>query len=112
MSTRYTTRGSRAFWIALLILLPLPLGTLSGMFAYAHYVLGTADSAAGYWGLGLLALNVLWAMRLIGLARRDAVFDGSKWMPEYTPDYPKNFFGEDRRFTGKLGLTRLDRFML
>jgi hypothetical protein len=79
MSTRHTTRGSRAFWIALLILLPLPLGALSGFFAYYHYILGVGSAAAGYWSLGGLMLSGIWAMRLIDLAKKDISFEPSDW---------------------------------
>jgi hypothetical protein len=93
MSTRHTTRGSRAFWIALLILLPLPLGALSGFFAYYHYILGVGSAAAGYWSLGGLAVALVWAMRLIDLAKKDISFEPSDWAWEAAPEpeyYPIN----------------------
>jgi hypothetical protein len=91
MSTRHTTRGSRAFWIALLILLPLPLGALSGFFAYYHYILGVGSAAAGYWSLGGLAVALVWSMRLIDLAKKDISFEPSDWAWEAEPeDYSIN----------------------
>jgi hypothetical protein len=63
----------------LLILLPLPLGALSGFFAYYHYILGVGSAAAGYWSLGGLMLSGIWAMRLIDLAKKDISFEPSDW---------------------------------
>jgi hypothetical protein len=101
MSTRHTTRGSRAFWIALLILLPLPLGALSGFFAYYHYILGVGSAAAGYWSLGGLAVALVWAMRLIDLAKKDISFEPSDWAWEarkYTADEARRIAEENARF--------------
>ena len=71
--------GSRGFWIALLILLPLPMAGLAGFFAYYHYILGVGSAESGYWSLGALTAALLWAGKLISLARRDATFNPSDW---------------------------------
>jgi len=71
--------GSRGFWIALLILLPLPMAGLAGFFAYYHYILGVGSAASGYWSLGALTAALLWTGKLVGLARSDANFNPSDW---------------------------------
>jgi hypothetical protein len=71
--------GSRGFWIALLILLPLPMAGLAAFFAYYHYVLGVGSAESGYWSLGALTAALLWAAKLVGLVRRDATFNPSDW---------------------------------
>jgi hypothetical protein len=91
MSTRHTTRGSRAFWIALLILLPLPLGALSGFFAYQHFILGIGSEDMGYSGLIVLVWMLIWAAYLIKLAWNDVLFDLADWAGEVEPeDYSIN----------------------
>jgi len=85
--------GSRGFWIALLILLPLPMAGLAAFFAYYHYVLGAGSAASGYWSLGALTAALLWAARLILLARSDANFNPSDWAWEgSSPEEDSDFW--------------------
>jgi len=82
--------GSRGFWIALLILLPLPMAGLAAFFAYYHYVLGVGSAESGYWSLGALTAALLWAAKLVGLARRDATFNPSDWAVEGAKDWDED----------------------
>jgi hypothetical protein len=75
----------------LLILLPLPLGALSGFFAYYHYILGVGSAAAGYWSFGGLVVALVWAMRLIDLAKKDISFEPSDWAWEAAPEVEHPF---------------------